>query len=261
VTADPQSDELWRRVLTGTDPKLVRWRTIAKHVPSDPRCKMCATPFRGLGGIGARLIGHARTARNPLVCTACNGLLMKHPGGAQIEVSVLFADVRGSTRLAEGVSAVEFRNLLQGFYAAATDAITANDGILDKFLGDGIMALFIPAFAGEGFARRAIDAGQALLRAVAAAPEPRLPVGAGVHSGMAYVGVVGSGDDRDFSALGDVVNVAARLGSQAAAGELLLSVEAARAGGVEVDEAKVTATDIAGREEPLDVLHVQVAQA
>lgn len=254
MTVDRQNEEMWRQVLTGTEAALVRWRRIAKHIPTEPRCKMCATPFGGPGGVLARLIGHAPMPRNPLLCKACSSTLVKHPGGAQIDVSVLFADVRGSTRLAEDRSAVEFRNLLQGFYATARDAITAHDGILDKFLGDGVMALFIPAFAGEAFASRAIDAGRALLRGVAAAPEPRLPVGAGIHNGMAFVGVVGSGADRDFSALGDVVNVAARLGSQAAAGELLVSTDAARAGGLTVDDTKIRTVEIAGREQPLEVL-------
>jgi adenylate cyclase len=256
MTADQENEEVWREILTGTAPMLVRWRKIAKRIPSEPRCKMCATPFRGVGGIGARLIGHAPTVRNPLLCKACSGTLDKHPGGAQIDVGVLFADVRGSTHLAEGVDAVGFRNLLQGFYAAAREAITAHDGILDKFLGDGVMALFIPAFAGEGFAGRAIEAGRALLRAVAASGERPLPVGVGVHSGPAYVGVVGSGEDRDFSALGDVVNVAARLGSQATAGELLVSVEAAHAGGLAVDASSIATIDIAGREQPLEVVRL-----
>ncbi len=260
VTADQHNEEMWRQVLNGTEPTLVRWRRIAKRIPTEPRCKMCATPFGGMGGIIARLIGHAPMPRNPLLCKACNGTLVKHPGGAQIDVSVLFADVRGSTHLAEDRSAVEFRDLLQGFYAAAREAITAQDGILDKFLGDGVMALFIPAFAGEAYAARAIDAGRALLRAVAAAPEPRLPVGAGIHNGLAFVGVVGSGDDQDFSALGDVVNVAARLGSQAAAGELLVSVDAARAGGLTIQPAEVSTIDIAGREQPLEVVRLEASR-
>jgi adenylate cyclase len=257
---DPQNTEMWRRALNGTEPMLLRWRRIAKRIPSEPRCKMCATPFGGVGRVGARLIGHDPSPRNPLLCKACKGSLLKHPGGAQIDVGVLFADVRGSTHLAEGIDAVEFRNLLQGFYAAAHEAITAMDGIVDKFLGDGVMALFIPAFAGEGFVGRAIEAGQALLRAVAGAPGRRLPVGVGVHSGMAYVGVVGSGDESDFSALGDVVNVAARLGSQAAAGELLVSADAARAGGLAIDPQTLTTVEIAGREQPLDIIRFQVAE-
>lgn len=238
----------------GTDPSLRRLRSFFRHLPSEPRCKMCASPFGGPAGKVLRLLWHAPMPRNPLVCRACNGDLVKRPGGAQIEVGVLFADVRGSTGLAESLSPAEFRGLLQGFYRAASGAITEHDGIVDKFLGDGVMALFLPAFAGEGFIGRAIEAGHALIAAVAESTQTRLPIGAGVHSGVAFVGVVGSEDELDFSALGDVVNVAARLGSQAAAGELLVSMAAARAAGIEVAPEEVSTVPIAGRSHPLEVL-------
>jgi adenylate cyclase len=177
----------------------------------------------------------------------------KHPGGAEIEVSVLFADVRGSTGLAEATSPAKFRKQLQAFYDVAWKAIPNWDGIIDKFLGDGVMALFIPAIAGEMHAARAIAAGQELIAGVASLPEPRLPVGAGIHSGVAYVGIVGSAQDRDFSALGDVVNVAARLGSEANAGELLVSSDAARAAAVASD-ATAHLISLKGRHEPLEVI-------
>ncbi len=215
---------------------------------------MCGSPFGGLAGHALRALWHAPMPRNPLLCRACHKDVVKHPGGAQIDVGVLFADVRGSTGLAESMTPVEFHRLLQGFYRAASRAITDHDGIVDKFLGDGVMALFIPAFGGEGFIGRAVEAGRALMRMVNEGPEPRLPIGAGVHSGLAYVGVVGVDQEKDFSALGDVVNVAARLGSQAAAGELLVSVDAARAAGLAIGDGAVSTVAIAGRNQPLEVL-------
>ena len=180
-------------------------------------------------------------------------MFRKHPGGAEIEVSVLFADVRGSTGLAEGASPAQFRNRLQSFYKVAWDAINDRDGILDKFLGDGVMALFIPGMAGELYAARAVEAGRQLLTALERMPDPRLPVGVGIHSGIAYVGIVGNAEDRDFSALGDVVNVAARLGSVAKAGELLISTEAARAAAVTSSVAPHL-LELKGRHEPLEVI-------
>ena len=109
---------------------------------------------------------HGPSMSNPLLCNACFGQLRKYPGGAEIEISVLFADIRGSTGIAERTSAVEFRRLVQQFYLRAAKAIDQSDGIIDKFLGDGIMALFIPVMTGPMHARRAIEAGEALLRAV-----------------------------------------------------------------------------------------------
>jgi adenylate cyclase len=250
---NPADEEMWRVFLSGDDAGLRKLRGFFLRFPSNPRCKVCASPFGGIGGGLARIFWHAPLARNPLLCRACDSMFEKHPGGAEIEVSVLFADVRGSTGLAEGTSPAKFRKQLQAFYDVAWKAIPDWDGIIDKFLGDGVMALFIPAIAGERHAERAVAAGRQLLAGVASLPEPRLPVGAGIHSGVAYVGIVGSAQDRDFSALGDVVNVAARLGSEAKAGELLVSSEAARAAAVNTD-APPHLMALKGRHEPLEVI-------
>jgi adenylate cyclase len=192
---------------------------------------------------------------NPLLCKACFGQLSGHPGGAELDISVVFADVRGSTRLAERTSAGDFRGLLQDYYKLAAGAIDSNDGIIDKFLGDGIMALFIPVIAGENHAARAITAGRAILAAIerAGLPQKGLMVGAGVHTGEAFVGVVGSDEKTDFTALGDTVNIAARLGGLAGPGELLVSRAA-------WDSARLAAprvereVDIAGRTGTLAVV-------
>ena len=142
---------------------------------------------------------------------------MRYPGGAEVDITVLFADVRGSTGLAERISAADYRRLIQAYYRSAATAIDANGGIIDKFLGDGVMALFIPVITGEDHAGRAVSAGRAILAAVErdGLAAKGLMVGAGVHTGEAFVGVVGSEEKIDFTALGDTVNVAARLGSTA----------------------------------------------
>ena len=92
------------------------------------------------------------------MCTPCFSELRDHPGGAEIEISVLFADIRGSTGLAEKIGAVQFRHLLQHFYAVADRAIDRHGGVVDKFLGDGIMALFVPFISGDNHAAQAIAA-------------------------------------------------------------------------------------------------------
>jgi adenylate cyclase len=215
----------WRAMLTGEDSSLHDVRRIWRHVPAAPRCKVCASPTQGIGGAVARLFWHGPMRDNPLLCKACFGQLSRHPGGAELEISVVFADVRGSTGLAERSSASEFRGLIQAYYRSAAAAIDANGGIIDKFLGDGVMALFIPVITGENHARQAIDAGRAILAAVDrdGLVQKGLMVGAGVHSGEAFVGVVGSNEKVDFTALGDTVNIAARLGGMAGPSELLVS--------------------------------------
>ena len=240
----------WRALLTGVDPTLHKARRFWRHVPAAPRCKVCASPSHGFGGVIARLLWHGPMRDNPLLCKACFGSLSQHGGGAELEISVLFADVRGSTGLAERISAGEFRSLIQEYYHSAAVAVDENGGIVDKFLGDGVMALFIPVIAGENHATRAIMAGHAILAAVERDGLGRkgLMVGAGVHTGEAFVGVVGSAEKTDFTALGDTVNIAARLGGAAGPGELLISLAAwDRAGlGVPLAEREVEVTGRVG---------------
>ena len=225
VTENDQVAAQWRSLLTGEDPTLRDARRFWRRVPSSPRCKVCASPTRGPGGLLARLVWHGPMRNNPLLCKACFGQLSRHPGGAELEISVVFADVRGSTALAERTSASQYHNLIQAYYRLAAMAIDAHGGIIDKFLGDGVMALFIPVITGENHAGRAIEAGRAILAGVEREGLARhgLRVGAGVHTGEAFVGVVGSDEKTDFTALGDTVNIAARLGSEAGPGELLVS--------------------------------------
>jgi adenylate cyclase len=257
---DGKNTERWREVLTGTDPWLPRLRRMWSHIPTTPRCKLCAAPFRGPGRLLTRALMHGPSTSNPLLCNLCFGQIRGFPGGAEIEISVLFADIRGSTGIAERTSAGEFRELVQHFYHRAAKAIDDNGGVIDKFLGDGIMVLFIPVIAGEAHARRAIEAGEALLAAVA---DPRLVdggvrVGVGVHTGEAFVGTMGTDDKLDFSALGDTVNVAARLGSDAGPGELLVTSSAWRAAGngESGDRRQLT---VKGRDAPLEVVVVRAA--
>jgi adenylate cyclase len=245
----------WRALLTGEDPGLRDVRRFWKRLPAAPRCKVCASPTHGIGGAVARVFWHGPMRDNPLLCKACFGQLSRHPGGAEVEISVLFADVRGSTGIAERTSASEFRSLIQEFYRSASTAIDVNGGIVDKFLGDGIMALFIPVITGENHAGRAISAGRAVLAEVTSGSlaSRGLMVGAGIHTGQAFVGVVGSDEKIDFTALGDTVNIAARLGSLAGSGELLVS----QAGWERAAEPPASVTrqvEIAGREGSLSVV-------
>ncbi len=258
---DAVRTEEWRAILTGTDKSMLRVRKLWGLVPSDPRCKFCSSPFRGPGRILTSLIMHGQSNTNPLLCNACFSQLGKHPGGAEVETSVLFADVRGSTGLAEQVTAAGFRRLIQQFYQVTSEAITHNGGLIDKFMGDGVMALFVPVFSGEDHAGRAIQAGRDLL---AAARRPRLieggvRVGVGVNTGPAFVGALGSGDRLDFSALGDTVNVAARLGSVAGPGELVVGRAAWDRAALSVEGVEQRSIPIAGRTAGLDVVVVRDA--
>jgi adenylate cyclase len=197
--------------------KLYRLRRFMRLVPRSPRCKMCNVPFAGPGRV-FKLAGYGRSRKNPQMCTTC---FEKAPlGGTEAEIGVLFADVRGFTTLAETTSAGEVAKLLAPFYADAREILLRHEAIVDKLVGDEVMALFIPPFMTRGAIEEMVGAGFELLKRMA---EADLPVGAGCDFGVAFVGNVGQEDMKDFTALGDVVNTAARLQAEAEAGQIVLS--------------------------------------
>lgn len=179
-------------------------------------------------------LGHPRWAKNPKYCAGCFGAIRDHHGGAEIECSLLFADVRGSTTLAEGMTPKAFNRLMGRFFDVATEVVVGHDGFVDKFVGDEIIGIFVPAMATAEHARQAVSAATDLLEHTAGlgVAGARLPVGAGVGSGTAYVGSIGEGMEADLTAMGDLVNTTARLASAAGAGEVLVTLAAAAAAGL-----------------------------
>jgi adenylate cyclase len=260
---DPEwLDGEMRAVLTGEHQALVRFRTGLKRVPSPPRCKLCAAPFAGPGGAILRHFGFAPFAGNPALCENCiTGFTKSGITGAEIPVSLLFADVRGSTAIAETMRPAEFRGYLDRFYRFGSDAILGRDGIVDKLVGDEVIGLFFGGVTGAAHAAAAIAAARELLvrvRARDAGPTGPIPVGAAVHTGDAYVGVTGpEGAVTDFTALGDVVNTTARLAAKATAGELLVSIDAAHAAGLALEGLDRRTLDVRGRAESIGVVSLR----
>jgi adenylate cyclase len=246
-------EELWRAALTGENPVYRRPRKVLQHIPSSPRCEFCAAPFRGIFVPLMRRMGRGQWPRNTRYCSQCFHFLEATHGGAEIDCSLLFADVRGSTSLAEQMSAAEFRALMDRFYRTASEILVREDGILDKFVGDEVVAIFIPALA-QNHAGQALSAARALLQATGHDDQagPWLPVGAGIASGMAYVGAVGS-TYVEFTALGDIVNTAARLASASAAGEILVTIPAAERAGVNLASTERRLLDLKGKSAQVDV--------
>lgn len=231
-------------------------RRIHSRIPSSPRCKMCAAPFAGPGGVIMPLLGHARWAKNPKYCAGCFRMLRQNHGGAEIECSLLFADVRGSTPLAEQMRPKEFTRLMGRFYDTATAVLVNYDAFVDKFVGDEIIGIFVPAMATEAHAERAIDAARALLRQTGHTDtsEPWVPIGVGVNTGIAYVGSIGEGPDTEMTAMGDVVNTTARLASVAGVGEILVTAAAAASAGLSGDALERRSLPLKGKSESTDVL-------
>jgi adenylate cyclase len=259
LTQDPEHDEMWRRVLSGEEPGLRKMRRLYRLIPSSPRCKQCNSPFGGLGGPIMRMIGKQPWDKNPHFCGSCYQLLQRDFGGAEIELTMLFADVRGSTALAERIGTRAFADTLNRFYRESVRIVIDLDGLVDKFVGDEVVALFAPGWAGPDHARRAVEAADQILRATGhgGKSEPWLPVGAAVHTGTAYVGAVGSaGTVADFTALGDPVNATARLASAAPAGRILVTAAAAESSGL--DRSRLVGHDfeLRGRTETMTAYEV-----
>jgi adenylate cyclase len=249
------SEADWRRRLDGSDQGVRRLRRFWRSLPAAPRCKLCLRPFAGPGGALMRMINLGPWEKNPRYCRGCYQDIDANHGGAEVELSMLFADVRGSTGLGEQMSAWSFSDLLNRFYEVGAHVLVEREAIVDKFVGDEVVGLFVPGMSGEDHASKAIDASITLLRATGhgSASGEWIPVGIGVHTGVAFVGSVGDKDVTDFTALGDAVNTAARLASAADAGEVLVSSAAANAAGI-ADRPERRRLDLRGRTEPVDVV-------
>lgn len=224
-------EEWWHGLLTGDNPALpVRYiRHFLKLLPDGPRCKFCNAPYHGFGAPLMRALGKGPSRLTPQLCAQCHKHASQHLGGAEVELTMLFADIRGSTALAEKMSPTEFGQLISHFFAVAGDIITRSQALLDRLVGDQVIGLYIPGFAGHEHKQLAIHAAQELLRATGhgSTTGPWIPVGIGIHTGVAFVGSVGdAGIATDITVLGDAANTAARLSSNAAVGEILVSENA-----------------------------------
>ncbi|MBM3945684.1 MAG: adenylate/guanylate cyclase domain-containing protein, partial [SAR202 cluster bacterium] len=141
---------------------------------------------------------------------------------------MLFADCRGFTKMMHEHGPQAVRPVIDRFFRVCSGIVVAQDGIIDHFLGDAVLAFFNVPIRHEDHAARAVRAALEIQKAVAAFDLPfggRLQVGMGITTGMAYTGVVGSDSCSDYTALGDAVNIASRIQGHAAPGEVLVAEE------------------------------------
>jgi adenylate cyclase len=255
---DPRAEEFWRDYMSHPDTLMTFGRRVFKSIPASPRCQLCASPFAGPGGPIMRLIGKVPSVGNPNMCNTCQKALIKYRGGAEVESSMLFADIRGSTTLAEGMSPGEYRAVLNRFYTVASEVVFDQDGIVDKFVGDELVAVFAPIYDANHPAR-AVEAARSVLLATGHADRggPWVPVGAGVHTGRVWFGAVGEGTHVEVTVVGDAVNTAARLGSEARAGEILVSADTASAAGLDPTLERRSLA-LKGKEHATDVVTLRI---
>jgi adenylate cyclase len=265
MAAEGSTPERVRAVLTGESAGLARQRRVFRRIPSAPRCKLCAAPFGGLGGL---VFGHARFRQspgNPALCAHCITVLRREQlTGVEIPITLLFSDIRGSTAIGERMRPSDFHAFLDRFYRLASDSIVAHDGIVDKIVGDEVIGLFFGGISGPHHAAVAVAAAIDLAERAAPASTTSsmsIPTGTAVHTGEAFVGATGLGTTvEDFTALGDVVNITARLASAASAGEVIVSVTAAEAAGMATEQLERRTVEIRGRTEPIKVIVLPAAR-
>lgn len=258
-------EDIWRTYLTtGQLPAYlpVPWylspgaRPWMRRLPSDPRCRLCHAPFSGAGGTIVRVaFGITPSRMNPQMCNLCEKFAHDYQGGAEVEVSVIFADVRGSTALARNMSTTDFSRLINRFYQAVTTVLHRRHGLVEKLIGDEVTGFFVSGMAGPHHARAALHAAQEILQATGHGDphQPWVPVGVGVHTGTAYVGSVGS----DIIVLGDIPNTGSHLASYARPGEILASDAAVKHAAWDTTTLQPRPLQLKGRDNPLHAWPIQ----
>jgi adenylate cyclase len=262
---DLTPNEIWKMFLTEGEAGFARTaplsmklakgltETFFKVIPTNPRCVSCYAPFAGIGAPLMRAIGRQRSSYNPSVCADCENLALYHHAQAEVPLTMLFADIRGSTTLAEKTSPTEFSALITRFYQVTGDILVNHKAMVDKFIGDEVSAFFVPGLAGKQHARVAIRVGKEILRQTAA----WVPVGVGIHSGPAIVGALGKeGGLNEITVLGDTANTAARLASLAKAGEIIASEETVSQAGIDTAGLQKDELGLKGKEQAVAVWRI-----
>lgn len=247
-------------MVSGTGSVLATVRRRNKRFPGSPRCKQCYLPLGGPMAWAFKLRGLRPSDGNPNFCNNCELFVREHPGGVEVEMAFLFADVRGSASMAERVSPTKFTESMNQFFSAANRVLISSDAYIDKLVGDEVVSFYMPYLGGDK-SRLAVRAGKELLIATGhQAPEgPWLPVGVGVNTGVAFIGSVGTPDGRtDFTAMGDVVNVTARLASLASSGEILIGASAWAEAALTDETVHPRRLQVKGKSDPIDVFVLRI---
>jgi class 3 adenylate cyclase len=187
-----------------------------------PACVICGTALAGPLSYLFRLVGISRSSRNPNLCNRCNTHVEE---GRVVELTVLFADLSSFTELTHRLGPERTHAVVDAFLKSATFALVKHGAFIDKYVGDAVMAFFNAPIRYDDHGARAVAAAleiQAEMPALTERFEMDLQASIGIASGWAHVGRLGSGEGRDYTAIGDVVNLAARLEAKANSGEVLV---------------------------------------
>jgi len=189
-------------------------------------------------------------------------------GGVSQTITILFADIRGFTRISEHAPPEKIVSLLNRYFSAMTDIIFAHGGTLDKYLGDGLMALFGAPTATPDDASNALNAAVAMQRRLLGINRElrdegfqEIGVGMGLHTGEVVVGYIGSERRSEYTAIGDTVNTSSRLESNARGGEILISDATAKAAHSRYKLQPREAIMVKNRQQPVNLWEVDWQRA
>lgn len=253
------TEEIWHKMFTEGSSVLDTGRALLGRIPADTRCMFCHGPFDGPGGRVMSVLGRGQSREYPLVCNSCIKQGDKHPGGAHVDIATVFADMRGSTPTAERIGDRAFSELINRFFRTSSEVLLDANALLGRLAGDQAIGYFVPGIAGPEYARVALDSAIELLRATGHADEggPWIPLGVGVHVGNAFVGLLGEeGRSKELTALGDDINVGARLADSARQGEILASLQLTERIGLDTSHLEHRSLDLKGKTEPFEVVVV-----
>jgi adenylate cyclase len=171
-----------------------------------------------------------------------------------VPVTILFADVRGYTSLCEQLAPTEVSEFVNSFYQTASSALLTHEGLLGQIAGDEVEGLFVPGLAGAQYRQKAVEAARSLVRVVRYTDSPAgtLEVGIGIASGEEFVGNVAGGGYKDFAAVGDVTNTAARLTSAARNGQIVVDAQTYRGVARAYPDAQHQQLVLKGKQDPVD---------
>jgi adenylate cyclase len=233
----------------------------ASHSSVAPECVICGTALAGPLGYLFRLVGINRSARNPNLCNRCNTHVEE---GRVVELTVLFADLSGFTAMTRQLGPERTHEVVDAFLKTATYALVRHGAFIDKYVGDAVMAFFNAPIRYEDHGARAVAAALEIEAEMPALTERfgiDLRAAIGVASGWAHVGRLGSGEGKDYTAIGDVVNLAARLEGQAHGGEVVVDEPVYRQVADRYPDVAPEQVDLKGFGEPVEAYRFGAAES
>jgi class 3 adenylate cyclase len=184
-----------------------------------PYCKVCHVPIRGFRAVFSRMRGITPDPTNPQFCSKCSDYDF---APCEQVVTVLFCDIRNYTGISEQRTPTEMVDLLNRYFAYVSRIIINNNGVVEKFVGDAVMCFFNAPLPDERHEAVAVETAMQIRHAMHAMKISGVEVGIGINTGVARVGKLGSEASKAYGAIGDCVNVAARLQAEAKGDEIVI---------------------------------------